>query len=148
MLIKLLFKSKISTNIILLIDLIKNFVIKNFVHFKINYKKNFKYCITLLKSPHVYKTSQEQIGFKINKKSLIFLILKKNHVLYFIKKIKNILFNNIYLNFKLIYNNKIFTINFNKLFNLNYFTFLNNFNINYLKLLDVLGEVNIKNLFK
>ena len=71
MLIKLSFKSKISINIIFLINLIKKLAIKNSIHFKNCYKTNLKYFVTLLKSPHVYKTAQEQIGFKINKKNII-----------------------------------------------------------------------------
>ena len=144
MLIKLLFKAKNYISIIFLINIIKKIIIKNSLYFKHYSKTKLKYFITLLKSPHVYKTAQEQIGFKIHKKGLRFVLLKKNHTFFFMKKIQKIMSHNVFLNFKLTYNKKMIFKNLKKLFNLKRFTFRKTFNINYLKLLDVLGEINLK----
>ena len=159
----------------------KNFLNNSFIFF-VNNKFLFKDLIqsyyqkktkikkfSLLKSPHVNKTAQEQFEFRVFCKNLNFYSIKKNKLfLVLFKKYKNNLFSNLKLNIKIfITNHKVknkinintFNINLNKNFKsqnnlLNKKKNLNNFNKknykkvkNYLKLIDLYGEIIINKKF-
>lgn len=63
--------------------------------------------ISLLKSPHVHKKSQEQFEIKIFKIKLIIETTQYFKLLTFFKKIKNILFSDIKLKLKLLISKEI-----------------------------------------
>lgn len=107
----------------------------NRTNIKHNFKiiKKFKYGtkktkkVTILTSPHVYKTAQEQFEYKIFYQNFNLLVTNYKKFLLLLKKIKTNRFSdiNIQLTFKIQkFNNYFFTNYLQK--NLNYF-FLNNF---------------------
>ena len=84
------------------------------------FKKSKKIKLTVLKSPHVNKTSQEQFEIKFYKKLLKIQILKSFYYLIFSKKLNNNLLSDV--NFKyFITNNKIDWYFKTQIFNLNNF---------------------------
>lgn len=134
----------------------KNFIIKNF------FTKFTKAKISILKSPHVHKNSQEQFYKKFYKKKLVIILLNSIQLKFFVilKKILKFAFYDFVLQIQ------TFTFKFNfdvvlqKLLNLNYFClfekkncsnflFLNNTKYlfffkkvkiyNYIKVLNLLG---------
>ena len=141
----LMFLSKLKNN---------NLLIKYFP------KQKIKKFITVLKSPHIDKSAQEQFEFRVHTKKLIINSLQHLKFLYFLKKLQITIFP--FINFKIegIYNRK-YQLNqisskldpnkFNsKFFSLNMFkTNIQNLNlINYFNLLDGYGEYCMKKLIK
>lgn len=116
-------------------------------------KQKLKQFTTVLKSPHVNKTAQEQFEFRIYKKKLIIKILKPFKLFYILKKLQNFSFPGI--NFKV---NGCFIENkFKDLITdldpdfLNLFFFINIFfykneekTKKYLQMLDIYGNICLK----
>ena len=99
---------------------------------------------TVLKSPHVNKTAQEQFNYKTYKTQITLHTYQIFLLITLIKFIKIDLFTDINIKVELISNHKVF---YNKIINLinsnNYFIDNNNFFFfnNYLKLMDIHGEI-------
>ena len=79
------FRSKIETSLL------------TWKHFSRHKKRKF---ITILKSPHVNKTAQEQFEFRFYKKQFLVNSLKPLTFLLFLKKIKNLSFSGLNLEIK------------------------------------------------
>lgn len=113
---------------------------------KIRHLQTKKSFFTVLKSPHVNKTAQEQFEYKLYKKKIKIYSTQIFLFLIFLKKIKINLFSDLNFKIQLIINKKIsLKKNKNKL-NIDNF-FLDNSNIglrNYLKVLDKYGEIILK----
>lgn len=64
--------------------------------------------ITLLKSPHIHKKSQQHFEQKLHKTNVVFL-LNSSTIFLLLKKLIDIIFLDIYISYKYVYNNsKIF----------------------------------------
>jgi ribosomal protein S10 len=68
------------------------------IFLKFKNKKNKKKKITVLKSPHVYKTAQEQFEYKIYSIKISFYSYRTKKYLVVLKRIKNQLFPDIKIN--------------------------------------------------
>ena len=77
-----------------------NLVIKYFP------KQKIKKFVTVLKSPHVYKSAQEQFEFRIHTKNLLIDSEQHFKFLYFLKKIQNNIFPFVNLKIKSIFDSK------------------------------------------
>ena len=107
---------------------------------KIRRKTTSTYFFSILKSPFVYKTSQEHIGYNIYKAFLnIFLINKFTFFVFFKKLLKVLLQDtaNTLLLTTSIYTKQIQKI---QLLRIKNYCIVEKINVNYLKILDVLGE--------
>lgn len=121
--------------------------IKNFPQLN---KKNF---ITVLKSPHVNKSAQEQFEFKFYSKGFLISTINYKKFIYVLKKLKSPLFPGIKLETQLVLNQNFYTkylsnnINPDKI-KLNFFK--NYFKIknlkNYCQIFDSYGEFSLKKL--
>ena len=69
-------------------------------------KQKFKKFVTVLKSPHVNKSAQEQFEFRVYTKNLVINSLQNLKFLYFLKKIQNNIFPFINIKVKMVYNKK------------------------------------------
>lgn len=135
----------------------ENFSITDSTFIKKNYQKKLKKTvITVLKSPHVNKTAQEQ--FEIRYMSIQVQIYT-SHVfkfLIFLKKLKIYLFPNIHIKIKIVHNKKQTTLINKKFFNLDNYHYRlllltssnkiqnNKVKRNKLKLLNKLSEAALK----
>jgi hypothetical protein len=109
---------------------------------KISSKKIKKNKISLLKSPHVNKKSQEQFEIRWLKKNFILKIQKSFKYLVFLKKISCNMFSNLNLKIKQILNNK--QDKFNIVLNSNFFRIkLKVFKINNLKNFKLIKKINL-----
>jgi hypothetical protein len=119
-------------------------------------KTNYISKLTLLKSPHVFKSAQHQFELKIYYTQILLFLNKKNNFIILLKKIIKNLFHDIKINFNfLINNNKFYFITD---FYLKFRTFFSNFffkcknnsilnkcNIYYfLKLFNFIGNINLR----
>jgi ribosomal protein S10 len=68
-------------------------------------KKKKRKFVTVLKSPHVNKTAQEQFEFRFYNKQFLVNSFKPFTFLYFLKKIKNVSFSGIRLEIKILFVN-------------------------------------------
>ena len=115
-------------------------------------KDNKKIIFSVLKSPHVNKTAQEQFEYRITTKQINVYSLKTLKFLIFIKTIQNKLFSDIKLETKFLINKKIKKKIKKKIFNPNKFKVKNqnlkNTNkrkiFKYLKIFDIFGETHLK----
>lgn len=89
-------KDKKSLNSFLDFSKCNNIISKNFqLFFKLFRNKKIKKNITILKSPHVNKTAQEQFGYTIYSITMSCYSWEVNKYLVVLKKIKNYLFPSI-----------------------------------------------------
>src|SRR6476660_9100922 len=70
-------------------------------------KKKKKTILTILKSPHVNKSAQEQFEFKLFSKQLSLYSQKNFQILFFLKKIKIYLFPDVKMKIKFILNKNL-----------------------------------------
>ena len=119
---------------------LKNFFFKFDRYFLIlkQYVKKKKKKFTVLKSPHINKKSKESFDFRIFHITILLYVFDINFFVYLLNKIKNNNFMDI--------NIKIFLVYFKTIFfkKLNIFLLKNDINCKYLKLLDIIGEINLK----
>lgn len=90
----------------------KNSLSRNFLLFTSNSSLNFhvvkkyfqkkteKHFLTILKSPHVNKSAQEQFEFHLFSKQLSIFPFKRSHYTYILKKVRNTLFSDVMLKIK------------------------------------------------
>lgn len=119
---------------------LKNFFFKfdrYFLILKQSVKKKKKK-FTVLKSPHINKKSKESFDFRIFHITILLYVFDINFFVYLLNKIKNNNFMDINIKILLVYFKTIF---FKKL---NIFLLKNDINCKYLKLLDIIGEINLK----
>ena len=139
-------------------------VIKKFIKFFYNLQKTFSTwnvsfnsnkckVITVLKSPHVNKTAQEQFEYRIYSKKILISSYKPSIVLLILKKIKDFSFPGLFFKVKIL-SNKL--NNYSKLLNVlkpkNFYlttNFIENSNIilgilKYIQLFDCRGEILLK----
>lgn len=74
-------------------------------------KQKIKKFVTILKSPHVYKSAQEQFEFRIYTKNLFISLEQHFKFLYFLKKVQNNIFPFINLKVKGVFGNQIIELN-------------------------------------
>ena len=105
-----------------------------------------KKVFTILKSPHVNKTAQEQFEYRIYKKRLKCFIPQIFLFLVFLKKIKFKLFSELNFKIKIISNVKFEKKKIKNKFNVDNYYLNNNTNnlINYLKIFETYGEFILK----
>jgi hypothetical protein len=109
-------------------------ILKQFVKKK---KKKF----TVLKSPHINKKSKESFDFSVFRINILLYVFDINMFIYLLNKIKNNILIDTNIKILLFYCNKLRLKKLNILL-------LNNFiNCKYLKLLDIVGEINLKEKF-
>lgn len=114
-------------------------------------KKKKRKFVTILKSPHVNKTAQEQFEFKFYNRQFFIFSAKPFISFFILKKIKNSTFSGINLEIKCLFEKTKITkhllsiLNPDNLdLNLKYYDNKINHINNYLNLLDCFGEVVIK----
>ena len=135
--------SKNYNSLIFYNALIKKVLNTSFIISKNNYFPAYvtkKTLFSILKSPHVNKTSQEQFDFKVYKITLKIYTLEYLKMILFLNSIKNNFFSDIKSQVKLIISNEKFNYNF---FN----SKINDNNLLYLTYLDCFGE-NLFNTIK
>jgi len=117
----------------------------NFKNITFIFKKKIKKTVfTVLKSPHVNKTAQTQFENRLYKTQLTIYSDNYLKLIYFIKYFSENNFSDIKIKIKIIKNKNIISI----LHNINNF-FKNNIKTKvFLKMLDVLGELKFKILFR
>ena len=119
---------------------LKNFFFKFDRYFLIlkQYVKKKKKKFTVLKSPHINKKSKESFDFRVFHITILLYVFDITFFVYLLNKIKNNIFMDI--------NIKIFLVYFKTIFfkKLNIFLLKNDINCKYLKLLDIIGEINLK----
>ena len=119
---------------------LKNFFFKFDRYFLIlkKYVKKKKKKFTVLKSPHINKKSKESFDFRVFHITILLYVFDITFFVYLLNKIKNNIFMDI--------NIKIFLVYFKTIFfkKLNIFLLKNDINCKYLKLLDIIGEINLK----
>ena len=93
-------------------------------------RKKKKKKLTILKSPHINKTAQEQFEARIFSKKLIIYPIKNSKYLAFFKKIRNNLFSDIYIKTKFSLNKTAENNLKLKIFNPNNFKINKNFYVN------------------
>ena len=105
--------------------------------------------ITVLKSPHVNKTAQEQYEFRFYSKEFVINSFNPLIILYFLKKIKTISFTGIRLEIKILFlpRNKIKS--FLKSTNPDHVTIntVKKKSLKYIKLFDCYGEIFLKHFY-
>lgn len=114
-------KNQISLNQILKF-LNKNWYLKNNILKKVFPKKTIKKKFTILKSPNVNKSAQEQFEIKINFKQISIMTTQNLKFLVFLKRLKTYLYSDINVKLKILYsykhtkklNQKIFNFDFYK----------------------------------
>lgn len=121
-------------------------------------KINKKKFLTVLKSPHVNKTAQEQFEFKFYSKKFLVLPLQHKKFIYIIKKINSHSFFDINIEIKVLVNNRFyFKSLFNNLnpnetntdfFNLKLPSIIKHYKVKkYCQLLDSYGEFYLKKIY-
>lgn len=115
-------------------------------------KSNKRKFITILKSPHVNKTAQEQFEFRFYNQEFLIYSLKPLTFFIFLKKIQNISFPGIKLKIKGLLNFEKKNKNFLKVVNPDNLILNNNnptlnFQKNYIQLFDCYGELYLKKLY-
>lgn len=114
-------KNKNSLNNFL--TLLSNFIKKSkAIIYKEKLQKQKKTKLTILKSPHVHKSAQEQFEYRIYKQQVLVFLLNPSQLLVFLKKVIKFAFYNI----KIVVN--YFLLNKHK--NLSKFLNLNNYFLN------------------
>jgi ribosomal protein S10 len=120
-------------------------------------KQNARKFITILKSPHVNKTAQEQFEFRFYSKQ--FLISSAQPLMFFLKlkKIKNSSFSGVNLEIQALLNNSKHIKSLSKVFNPDKIILPRKFEKvpsvktsllkKYIQLFDCYGEVSLKNIF-
>lgn len=96
MILNVIVKSKTKTSMKKFLNTLNKLKILNFSLKNIP-KKNNKSFVTVLKSPHINKTSQEQFEFRFYTRKIQIITLKPNLFLYIIKKLQKSAFSNIYI---------------------------------------------------
>jgi len=119
---------------------LKNFFFKFDIYFLILKQslKKKKKKFTVLKSPLINKKSKESFDFRVFHITILLYVFDINYFLFLLNKIKNNIFIDIHIKIFLVYFKTIF---FKKL---NNFLLKNYINCKYLKLLDIIGEINLK----
>jgi ribosomal protein S10 len=109
-------------------------------------KSKKKKVFTILKSPHVNKTAQEQFEYRIYKKRLKCFVPQIMLFFIFFKKIRFNLFSDLNFKIKLISNFKVEKKKFKNKFNVNNYCLVHEeLNLTeYLKLLEISGEFLLK----
>jgi ribosomal protein S10 len=108
-------------------------------------KKKKKKLISILKSPHVTKTAQEQFEYKTFSKKLIIFSFNVIPLIILFKKIKNKLFSDLQMELRLLTNKKVKTKKLlKKIVNPDTFIIKTKKIKNYLKLYDIYGETLLK----
>ena len=121
---------------------------------KYSSKQKKRKFITLLKSPHVNKTAQEQFEFKYYSKSIFVDVLKPSTFFQIIKKVKNFSFPGLKLEIKVLLSVTKKTKNFLKIVNpdnlvlsQNFLTVNKKFQQKYVQFFDCYGELCLKNMY-
>lgn len=120
----------------------------NFLFFKFNkyvfilkqLKKKRKKKITVLKSPHVNKKSKESFEYCMFSVELLLHVFDLNIFINEFCKVRNNVFLDLNVKIKLLH------FKLRKLKSLNHFLVKKNINSKYLKLLDIVGEINLNKL--
>lgn len=124
---------------------------------KYSSKQKKRKFITVLKSPHVNKTAQEQFEFRFYNKQFIINSFKPLTFLFILKKLKNSSFPGLNLKIKIGFNSHEKNINFRKLSNPdNFLLSLNTNQLNvqsllfqkYVQMFDCYGESFLKNIVR
>lgn len=118
--------------------------------------KNKKVFFSVLQSPHVNKTSQEQFEYKLFKKQIKINVFQINKLLVILKILKSKLFLDVNVELKFICNKSLLQDSFLKKVNPDKFVFKRLKNVDsshlnlesqtLLKMFDVYGEISITNL--
>lgn len=149
--LKMFFYIKISakekTSISKFLDFLAKIKLFSFVQLNQIPKKKQRKFVTVLKSPHVNKTAQEQFEFRIYVKQLVMFSAKPALSFFILKKIKNSTFSGIKLEIKCLFEKTRKNKRLLKILNPdNVFLNKNCDQLNnYLKLFDCFGEVSVKN---
>lgn len=122
----LLLKTKNKESLKKFLNFFNENINKNFTLVKKNLiKKKKKLVITILKSPHVNKSAQEQFEINFLFRQLSISTTQMFKFLIFLKKIKNFLFADIHFKIKFVTNNKLSKLMRKRIFNFDNFN--NNF---------------------
>ena len=138
-----LFLSLKTKNINLIFFYLKKFFFQTDRYFIIlkKFVKKKKKKFTVLKSPHINKKSKESFDFSVFRINILLYVFDINMFIYLLNKIKNNILIDTNIKILLFYCNKLRLKKLNILL-------LNNFiNCKYLKLLDIVGEINLKEKF-
>lgn len=135
-----IFLSLKTKNIKLIFFYLKNFFFKPDRYFIIlkQFVKTNKQTITVLKSPHINKKAKESFAFDVFRINILLYVFDINMFIYLLNKIKSNIFMDTNIKILLIYCNKLI------LKKLNIFILKNFISCKYLKLLDIVGEINLK----
>jgi hypothetical protein len=110
---------------------------------KINVNKNSKTKFSVLKSPHVHKTSQQQVEEKYYKKKILFVLFNNVKLLIVFKKLFSSTFQDLGIKYSFIHERRhghfLFDIKFLKLNIYRYRLNINHLS-NYFKVLNCLGR--------
>jgi hypothetical protein len=120
----------------------------NYIFFKFNryvlilkqLKKKKKKKITVLRSPHVNKKSKESFEYCMFSIELLLYVVDLNIFINELCKIRNNIFLDVNVKIKLLH------LKLRKLKSLNHFLVKKCISSKYLKLLDIVGEINLNNL--
>lgn len=120
----------------------------NYIFFKFNryvlilkqLKKKKKKKITVLRSPHVNKKSKESFEYCLFSIELLLYVVDLNIFINELCKIRNNIFLDVNVKIKLLH------LKLRKLKSLNHFLVKKCISSKYLKLLDIVGEINLNNL--
>lgn len=129
------------------------FNLKNNLTISYKPKRKLKQIITILKSPHINKSAQEQFEYRVYSKTVFINTLQVFKFLLLLKKVKNMTFP--FINFKIIMTSNFFNVDHKKLFlylnpntlNINFYENFNDIQKfskktdKYLKILDIYGEL-------
>lgn len=117
--------------------------------------KRKKVFFSVLQSPHVNKTSQEQFEYKLFKKQIKINVFQINKLLVILKKLKSKLFSDVKIELNFVCNQNSYRKSFFKKVNPDKFTLKRSNNVNsshfrlesqtLLKMFDVYGEIAIAN---
>jgi hypothetical protein len=119
----------------------------NYIFFKFNryvlilkqFKKKKKKIITVLRSPHVNKKSKESFEYCMFSIELLLYVVDLNIFINELCKIRNNIFLDVNVKIKLLH------LKLRKLKSLNHFLVKKCISSKYLKLLDIVGEINLNN---
>jgi len=106
------------------------------------FKKKRKKKITVLKSPHVNKKSKESFEYCMFSVEFLLHVFDLKIFINELFKVRNNIFLDVNVKIKLLY------LHLKKLKSLNYFLVKKNISSKYLKLLDIIGEINLNNKSK
>ena len=142
--------SKEKKNISKFINFLSKTSLFKFVELnQISNKKKRKF-VTILKSPHVNKTAQEQFELRVYSKHILIFSSKPFLSFFILKKLKLLTFSGINLKIKYFFQKKYFNKRVLSVLNPDNvkITQSKKLNYKYLELFDCFGEVSLKNKFK